>query len=267
MGANMNANPSAVSSTHGLSKGKLLSGRRVLIVELVFITVLAWAYMFYLYAAMPPLSAAQMAEPNLQPWTPVTFVMMFIMWAVMMVAMMLPSALPTILLFAKLKQNQTRQFEVILFVSAYVALWTAFSFAATLLQWGLHTRGLLSVMDATNTPILGGVVLIIAGVYQWLPLKFVCLNRCRSPLSFLIARWKDGAWGAWQMGLQHGFYCVACCWALMLVLFVVGVMNLLWIVILSLYVLLEKLFFKGESGVRIAGAMLVFWGAWLIAGR
>ncbi|MEY4730019.1 MAG: hypothetical protein RL020_1177 [Pseudomonadota bacterium] len=263
----MNANPPALDNSRGLSKGKLLLHRGVLIAGLVFITVMAWFYMFYLYVAMPPMNAAQMAKPNLQPWTSLTFAMMFIMWTVMMVAMMLPSALPTILLFAKLKQNQTRQFEVILFVGAYVALWTAFSFAATLLQWGLHTRGLLSVMDATNTPILGGAVLIVAGIYQWLPLKFVCLNRCRSPLSFLITRWKDGAWGAWQMGLQHGFYCVACCWALMLVLFVVGVMNLLWIAILSLYVIVEKLFFKGESGVRIAGAMLVFWGGWLIAAR
>jgi predicted metal-binding membrane protein len=236
-----------------------------LVVSISATIIMAWATMFYLGVSMPQMTAAQMATPNLQPWTWVTFVMMFIMWAVMMVAMMLPSAMPTILLFAKLKQNPARQVEVLLFVCGYLALWIAFSFVATLMQWILHSRGLLSVMDASNTPILGGGVLIVAGVYQWVPLKLVCLNRCRSPLSFLMTRWKGGAWGAWQMGLQHGTYCVLCCWALMLVLFVVGVMNLLWVVILSGYVLLEKLWFNGESGVRGVGVLLIGWGIWLTA--
>jgi predicted metal-binding membrane protein len=225
---------------------------------------LAWAYMFYLGASIPQIGAAQLTEADLRPWTFASFVMMFIMWAVMMAAMMLPSAMPTILLHAKLMQNRQQQNYSILFVCGYLALWTAFSAAATLLQWILHSRGLLSVIVASNNRLFSGVVLIGAGIYQWLPLKTACLNRCRSPLSFLIASWKDGANGAWQMGLQHGFYCVACCWALMLVLFVVGVMNLLWIVMLSVYVLLEKIFFKGEGGVRSVGAMLIFWGVWLM---
>jgi predicted metal-binding membrane protein len=260
----MNFNPLSTNAASGLSDDELRPGRWGVIGGLVCIAALAWVYMGYLYASMTQMTMTQMAGPNLQPWTWVTFVMMFIMWAVMMVAMMLPSAMPTILLFAKLKQSPARQVEVILFVCGYLALWIAFSFVATLMQWILHSRGLLSVMDASNMPILGGGVLLVAGVYQWVPLKLVCLNRCRSPLSFLMTRWKAGAWGAWQMGLQHGTYCVLCCWALMLVLFVVGVMNLLWIVILSGYVLLEKLWFKGETGVRVVGALLIGWGIWLM---
>ncbi len=258
----MRFNPHAASRSASLSDAMGPNGRWGLVGGLAVVIVLAWAYLIYLAVSMPDM--AQLAAPNLQPWTLATFVMMLIMWVVMMVAMMLPSALPTILLFAKLKQNQTHSADVSLFVCGYLALWGVFSFAATLLQWLLHSRGLLSVVDASNSRLFSGAVLVVAGIYQWLPLKRVCLHRCRSPLSFLMTRWKDGAWGAWQMGLTHGVYCVACCWALMLVLFVVGVMNLWWIVILSVYVLLEKLFFTGASGVKIIGAMLIFWGTWLI---
>ncbi|MGB8337289.1 MAG: DUF2182 domain-containing protein [Burkholderiales bacterium] len=260
----MQFNPLSTSPL-GLNGSKLQTGRRALIGWLAFITLLAWVYMFYLGASMPQMTVAQIVEPNLQPWTLVTFVMMFVMWTVMMAAMMLPSAMPTIWLYARVNQSKGHQINNTLFVCGYLALWTAFSFVATLLQWLLHSYGLLSAMDATNSPALGGSVLILAGIYQWAPFKRVCLNHCRSPLSFLMTRWREGAWGAWTMGLHHGAYCVGCCWALMLVLFVVGVMNLLWVVLITAYVLLEKWLFSGESAGRWLGLALMIWGIGLIA--
>jgi predicted metal-binding membrane protein len=238
-------------------------GSRALMVALAFITAAAWIYLYYLHASMQPMSMAQMAAPSLQPWTAMDVAMAFIMWAVMMAAMMLPSAMPTILLYAKLNQSQGRQFHSGLFVCGYLALWTAFSLVATLAQWGLHSVRLLTAMQSAASPLLGGTVLIVAGMYQWSPLKRVCLHHCRSPLAFLMTRWHEGAQGAWQMGLRHGAYCIGCCWALMLVLFVVGVMNLLWVMIIAVYVLLEKLFFKSESSARLTGLLLISWGLWL----
>ncbi len=181
-----------------------------------------------------------------------------------MAAMMLPSAMPTIWLYARVNQHKGRSINDALFVSGYLALWTAFSFLATLLQWALHDYGFLNAMDATNSRALGGSVLILAGTYQWMPLKRACLNHCRSPLAFLMTSWREGAGGAWKMGLHHAAYCVGCCWALMLVLFVVGTMNLLWVALISVYVLLEKWLVTGEGARRWAGWALIIWGVGLI---
>lgn len=257
-------NSFAMRSSLGLNEGKWLTPRRAWLGGLVFMTLLAWAYLFYLHASMAQMTMAQMAAPNLQPWTWMDFSMMFVMWTVMMTAMMLPSAMPTIWLYARINQSNGQTIKNIFFVCGYLALWTAFSAAATLMQWALHAYGLLNAMDATNSRALGGAVLIFAGVYQWLPYKRVCLNHCRSPLAFFMTRWREGRLGAWQMGLHHGAYCVGCCWALMLVLFVVGTMNLLWVLIITLYVLLEKWLLSGVSVGRWAGWALVISGAGLI---
>jgi predicted metal-binding membrane protein len=242
-----------------------LTGSRELMVALALIAAAAWLYLFYLHAAMPPMTMAQMAAPNLQPWSWADLLMTFIMWAVMMAAMMLPSALPTILLFAKTNQSQGRPLHSGLFTCGYLALWAAFSVVATLLQWLLHSYGFLSAMDATYSPLLGGGVLMVAGMYQWSPLKRVCLRHCRSPLAFLLTHWREGPKGAWHMGVHHGAYCVGCCWALMLVLFVVGVMNVMWVMIIALYVLLEKLFFKSQRSEKLSGLLIILWGVWLAA--
>jgi predicted metal-binding membrane protein len=258
-------NPLATHRQLGLNDdGRWFTARRRWLGGLAVITALAWAYLIYLHVSMAHMAMAQMAVPNLQPWMLMDFVMMFIMWTIMMAAMMLPSAMPTIWLYAKLNHIKGQPINNTLFVCGYLALWTAFSLAATLMQWALHDYGLLSAMDATNSPWLGGAVLMLAGIYQWLPYKRVCLNHCRSPLAFLMTSWRDGASGAWKMGLHHGAYCVGCCWALMLVLFVVGTMNLLWVVLIALYVLLEKWWFNSDSAARGVGWALMLWGIWLI---
>ncbi len=261
----------------------------MIVAGLLAITALAWAYMLYLAAGMdmsgmqgmqgmsdmkdmdmsgmPGMAAV--AGPQLQPWTPVDFALMFLMWAVMMVAMMLPSAAPMVLAFARVSRQAQRAREpyvpTAVFLLGYLAVWSAFSLLATALQWGLHTATLLSPMMVSTSPLLSGALLIAAGVFQWMPLKHACLRHCRSPLGFILNEWRDGAGGALLMGVRHGTFCLGCCWALMALLFVAGVMNLLWVAFIAAFVLVEKIVPRGHLVGQVAGVLLVGWGIWLIA--
>ncbi|HTD03837.1 DUF2182 domain-containing protein [Undibacterium sp.] len=198
------------------------------------------------------------------PWTLGHAALMFAMWVVMMAAMMLPSAAPMILLYDTVaRRNAARGGSIAAsgsFAFAYVVVWTAFSLAAVALQFGLEQAALVSPMMATTSTALAGAILIGAGLYQWTPLKQVCLRHCRSPLEFITAHWRAGARGAFAMGFRHGAYCVGCCWLLMLLLFVGGVMNFAWISGLTLFILIEKLAPAGHWIGRGAGALLVAWG-------
>ena len=158
------------------------------------------------------------------------------MWAVMMAAMMLPSIAPMVLCFANLNWKRGEGGRTLTFVAAYLTLWAAFSGAATATQWALQSEGWVSPMIVSTSAALSGTFLIIAGVFQFTPLKTACLRTCRSPLGFLMSDWRDGFWGAWRMGLRHGLNCLGCCWALMALLFVGGVMNILWIAALTVLV-------------------------------
>ncbi|MEJ2087806.1 MAG: DUF2182 domain-containing protein [Gammaproteobacteria bacterium] len=202
-------------------------------------------------------------------WDVADFGFMFVMWSVMMVAMMLPSATPTILVFARVGEQRAVQNRVRvspgIFMLGYLIAWTGFSAAATLLNWFLHRSGVLSSMMGQALPLVSGALLIGAGIYQWTPAKHACLVHCRSPIGFLTAHWREGPIGAVQMGIHHGAYCVGCCWLLMGLLFVLGVMNLVWIAALTVFVLLEKVVPKGEWLGRAAGVGLVLWGITLIA--
>jgi predicted metal-binding membrane protein len=150
------------------------------------------------------------------------------------------------------------------FAAGYILAWCGFSVGATLLQWGLAEAALLSPMMVSASPWLGGAILIVAGVYQWTPLKYACLRQCRSPLAFLMEHWQPGMPGALRLGLRHGLYCVGCCWALMLLLFVGGVMSLLWIGAITAFVLMEKLAPYRAQGGRLSGLALVLAGAWVL---
>jgi predicted metal-binding membrane protein len=149
---------------------------------------------------------------------------------------------------------------------ASLAVWAAFSLVAALSQTGLQAAALLSPMMATTSPVLGGILLIGAGLVQWTPLKRACLSVCRSPLSFLMSGWREGRLGAFSMGIRHGGYCVGCCWALMALLFVAGVMNLVWVAAISVAVLVEKVLPYGEAVSRVAGVGLVAAGIALMIG-
>jgi predicted metal-binding membrane protein len=244
--------------------------RRIILVGLAVIAILGWTYLINTAAAKGSSKndgisgMADMVRMNqFQPWTAADAVFMFTMWSVMMLSMMVPSATPVILLYARVyrRQNANKMpyAPTGAFFAGYITVWLAFSAVATLLQWRLEEAALLSPMLANTSPVLGGVFLIIVGVYQWNPYKKACLGHCRSPIDFLSRHWRKGVRGAYVMGVHHGGYCLGCCWALMLLLFVGGVMNLLWIAAIAAFILVEKVASFGQI-VRLASVGLFILG-------
>lgn len=191
---------------------------------------------------------------------------LIVMWAVMMAAMMLPSAAPMTWVFARFARAEGEpNLPTAAFVSGYLLAWTGMSFTAALAQFGLQHVALMSPMTmALRSETVAGGLLIVAGFYQWTPFKHACLRRCRSPLGFLMTQWKEGLGGAFAMGCRHGALCIGCCWALMLLLFVTGVMNALWIVLIAMLVIVEKALPFGDRAAYAAGAALSGWGLWMI---
>jgi predicted metal-binding membrane protein len=254
--------------------------RLVVVTALAAVIALSWAYL--LAGAGMGMSALEMTQaqrgmaedmPGMAMatpavWSPGYAVLMFFMWWIMMVAMMLPSAAPMILLFAALnrKQRDSGQPYVAtsIFALGYLAAWAVFGLVATMLQWGLELTGMLSPLLVGSNEIFCGVLLVAAGAYQLTPIKHACLRQCRSPLAFLGTHWRRGARGALRMGVQHGAYCVGCCWFLMGLLFFGGVMNLYWIVGLALFVLFEKTIPAGHWLGYATGVGLSVWGAALL---
>jgi predicted metal-binding membrane protein len=240
---------------------------------IALVTALAWAYLVYLDRQMSSgmendKTMAAMGMTMQMPWTAADVFFTFAMWAVMMVGMMAPTAAPVFLLFAAARAGRgesSASLAALMFGLGYVAVWTGFSAGAALAQWALHQAAMLSVAMAASSHRLAGVILIAAGAYQLTPWKGKCLTHCRSPLGFLMTNWRDGKLGAFQMGLRHGAYCLGCCWALMCVLFVVGVMNLVWVAALTGFVLLEKIGPAGAIVARVAGAAMVVLGIVTIA--
>ena len=241
---------------------------------LLGIAALSWVYLLRMAAAMDAAAseaamhaAMGMAMPGADGSAAAELVGLWVMWTVMMAAMMLPSAAPVALVVLGTYRRRAGAGAVLssyAFVLGYLLEWTAFSLVAAAGQLGLRQAALLSPEMASTSRVLAGVVLAGAGVYQWLPIKGACLTHCRSPLDFLMRHWREGRTGALAMGARHGLFCVGCCWALMALLFVAGVMNLLWVGILAAFVLVEKQFGAGARVSRVAGALLLAWGAWVI---
>lgn len=248
--------------------------RAVLLAGVTMIALIAWAYLVYLVWKMRSMDdmvamgmTSDMVMPQMQSWRAIELLLLFVMWAVMMAAMMVPSVAPLILMFARANRQKGGGRVVgsaAILLLGYLLVWTGFSGLATLAQWRLHTAALLSPMMVSTSSVLGGILLVAAGLYQFTPLKRACLVRCRSPLSFLMSDWREGQWGALVMGLKHGAYCVGCCWILMALLFVAGVMNLLWVAAIAAFILVEKVAPKGETLGCIAGAALIVAGIALI---
>ena len=239
--------------------------RLVVVAGLLAIVALSWAYMSYLAQDM-----GSMMIPLNQDWSAGDFGFQYGMWAVMMVAMMVPSAAPMILMFSTIQRRRLEQQQpyvpALVFVAGYVIVWAGFAAAATLGQWGLHQATLLSPMMKSTNAVLGGSLLLAAAIYQWTPLKYACLSHCRSPLGFIMTEWKEGTGGALHMGVKHGAYCVGCCWVLMALLFVTGVMNLVWVAIIAGFVLLEKVAPRGDRVNWVSGPALLALAGWAFAG-
>ncbi|MBI4558522.1 MAG: DUF2182 domain-containing protein [Candidatus Hydrogenedentes bacterium] len=241
--------------------------RLVVLTGLAATTALSWAYLVKMAQDMRAMSLDMSMDLNAPcnlPWTRSDALMMFLMWTVMMIGMMIPTASPMVLVFAAHSRRQREQQQPYVpagvFLSGYLLVWTGFSLIATVLQWALHQAALLSMMLESTSPVLGATILIAAGVFQLTPLKHACLRHCRSPLAFFMGRWRPGAVGAVRMGLEHGLYCLGCCWILMALLFVGGVMNLLWIATITVFVLIEKAAPGGTIVGRVCGVCLILAG-------
>lgn len=223
------------------------------------VSAAGWGFLAWLSLHMDhPL--AELMMPDSAAWSFASVMAIWSMWALMMAAMMLPSALPMILTFVQLGSRSGERTRSLGFVTAYLVVWFAFSVAATAAQWGLQALGWIDQMIVSTSALLNGLLLLVAGAYQFSPLKRLCLAGCRSPLAFIVGEWRSGMLGAFVMGVRHGLLCVGCCWALMALLFVGGVMSLAWIAALSIAVAVEKL---APGGARVA---TVFGVALIVAG-
>lgn len=255
------------------TQSKRLTGEQMLfLLCLLALTALAWLVLLQMARDMSaPGGMADAAMAGmLMPWSLGDALLMFAMWAVMMIGMMLPSALPMLLIYQQMLRKRMpapqRHLALLLFCSAYGLVWVGFALGATALQWALERLALLSPGMRSSSTALGAGLLLVAGIYQWSPSKAVCLEHCRGPLHFLLGYWRPGVLGGWRMGLAHGAYCLGCCWALMGLLFVVGVMNLLWVAVIGAFILLEKNLRQGLWLSRICGVLLLGWSLWLLLG-
>jgi predicted metal-binding membrane protein len=245
--------------------------RMMIVVALVALSAISWLYLVDLAASMGGATGGEMGQAmgaSISAWSASQFGLMFVMWWVMMVGMMVPSAAPMILMFATINRRRRARDEpfvpTAVFGVGYLLSWGAFSLVATSAQWGLEEAALLSPMMVSTSPVLGGVLFIAAGIYQWTPLKYACLKNCRSPLGFIMTHWRDGPLGSLRMGVEHGVFCLGCCWSIMALLFVGGVMNLLWVAAIAAFVFVEKLFPAGEMVARGAGVLMVAAGGYLL---
>ena len=240
--------------------------RHIVVATIIGLVALSWAYLVFMVRGMNSGAMTMMVAPG--DWDAQVAITMFLMWSIMMVGMMLPSAAPMILLHAALSRQSQSATQVHsstqIFLFGYLVSWAAFSAVATALQWWLSNLDLLSPMMIGTSPKLNGAVLIAAGVFQFLPWKAACLKYCQTPAMFLTRHRRTGLSGAFVMGLHHGAYCVGCCWALMLLLFVGGVMNILWIAGLAIFVLVEKLVPWGTNFGRVSGFLMVIAGLVLV---
>jgi predicted metal-binding membrane protein len=251
------------------------------------ITLLSWAYILSgagtgmsvwsmtFVSLFPHRTAAAMGGMATQPamWSPGYWIIMLLMWWVMMIAMMTPSAASMILLYARATRHAQGKGQLdhgavptSAFAGGYLMCWLGFSFLATTLQRGLDQSGAISSMLMVSTKAgVSATILIFAGMYQLSPWKQMCLRHCRAPAEFLSRHWRPGAWGGLRMGLEHGAFCIGCCWMLMALLFVGGIMNLLWIAVLAIFVLLEKVSSHGSWLARATGVVLLAWGGATLA--
>jgi predicted metal-binding membrane protein len=236
--------------------------RAVVIAAVLVVSALAWGHV--LWSAEASRAHGDMAmSPG--RWTMAgAAATTFVMWWVMMIAMMVPSAAPVVLLFAALtrmqRERETPTVPAAIFLAGYLVAWGGFSLLATAAQWALDTSGLLSAMLLATSAPLGGAILLGAGLYQFTPVKRACLRHCQNPVMFLTRHWRQGRGGALAIGVRHGAYCVGCCWLVMALLFVGGVMNVLWIAGIAVYVGLEKLLPRARWLRRAAGGGLAAWG-------
>jgi predicted metal-binding membrane protein len=264
--------PSVVPDAPSALERIVRRDRLMTVIGVAAMTVLAWLYLAREASSMQSMAMdarmhAAMGMADMHAWGAADWLALFVMWTVMMAGMMLPSAAPVILLVLaayRRRADRCARASAAAFIGGYLLAWTTFSGLAAAVQVGLHRTALLTPEMASSSAKLAGAILLVAGVYQWLPIKNMCLTHCQSPLGFITRYWREGAVGGLRMGVRHGLFCVGCCWALMALLFVVGVMNLIWVAAIAGFVLVEKLAPQGTWLARVAGVLLIVWGAYVL---
>ena len=256
----MRAAPDRPRTSARLRSDQQPDERAIAVASLALLAALAWLYL--MLAPMPMPGSGGVASLPYATFT-------FLMWLVMMVAMMTPAVTPVVLLFDRVQRYPAggSRGRTWAFIGGYFSAWAAFSLAVTVLQLLLIAIGWLDAMTVSQRVPLTGALLLAAGCYQWLPAKLACLEHCRGPVAFLARHYRAGIAGGWRMGLEHGIFCVGCCWLLMLLLFVGGVMNLLWIAALTIVISVERLLARGDWLRRLMGTLLVLAGAGLLLHR
>ena len=232
-----------------------MNGRALPLASIGVVGLLAWAWFVQIGRGM---SAMHAAMPDMR----MGIGALALMWAVMMVAMMAPSAAPSYLLHARMSKSAIASGA---YLAGYLGAWAAAGVAYALAHWALQSAGLIDMGMRLGSATVAGGLLVAAGAWQWSPLKGRCVARCRSPLGFMMNQWRDGAGGAFGMGLRYAAWCVGCCWLVMAVLFVAGAMSFAWAAAISAYVLAERLLPLGRRFDRAVGVALMLWGAFLIA--
>jgi predicted metal-binding membrane protein len=256
------------------TSANLISGRALrhapVWLGMAAVAAVSWFLLVQMDAGMSAMSSNGMVEDSIAmgaggPGLGL-FLATFAMWAVMMVAMMLPAVVPSATLFSTLAASRhapSSNLTTTMYIAGYTACWLLFAAPAAALQSALTNSALIDAMGQSTNALLSAVILLAAGLYQFSPLKTACLAKCRSPLAYFMAQWRDGAGGALMLGIRHGGYCVGCCWALMAVMFVVGAMNLVWMGSLTFLVLSEKVVPPAWRIDRITGVALVISGLWM----
>jgi predicted metal-binding membrane protein len=249
-----------------------------LLVSLVVLTGAAWALtLYHTFSMSMPMGIAvrggvsaegmggmAMAGMSAAGWSFGGAVVFVAIWTVMMAAMMLPAAMPMILIFASAQARRERHAAVPtwIFTAGYILVWLAAGMLVyVLVQIGSDLATRLTSTDRSNwAPLALGATLLASGLYQFTPIKRVCLTHCRSPFAFVAQHWRDGRAGALQMGLRHGAYCLGCCWALFAVMVAAGVMSLAWMLLLTLVVFVEKVLPQGRRSSHMIGVALILLG-------
>jgi predicted metal-binding membrane protein len=244
----------------------LLRDRLAIWLGLAAITALSWLYVYRQMGAMEGMT--DIAMPAVfAPWTIADFALNLGIWWAMMPGMMLPSAAPMVLTFAAINRRKRERGQpfvpAMVFTLGYLIAWGLFGVFATFADWGLERAALISPITGRLSPILGAIVVTVAGIYQLTPLKSVCLTHCRSPFDFVLNHWREDTGGALRMGIEHGLYCLGCCWFLMALLFAAGIMSLLWMGAITVFVFVEKLFPAGQWIARVSGIAMLGFGAYL----
>lgn len=241
--------------------------------SLVVLTLLSWLYLAIAADAMKAMtgesgSSADMWLMPMGRWGATEFALGFAMWAIMIIGMMVPSASPVLFAFLRKSRSHPKSASPIGLVGAfllgYLLVWGLFSLLATATQWLLHTTAVLTPSMVSSNRVFSATLLIAAGAYQFSPLKHICLSKCRVPLGFLLTEWRDGMRGALIMGFRHGGFCVGCCWLLMALMFVAGVMNLLWIALLTGLILVEKVLPFGRQAAGATGVLMIVGSLWIL---